>query len=225
MIKDPFGDRRGVYEYGNLLQRLKRLHARFECQQNTSNTSASGSRSSAAKHQSLDARTREIMNDAATLDSASGLADTANLDDIFDHDDDDDVESSMDEDENDDADEAQPPADSSVTAKSEQSKEQTSFWARVPYVQISFGYLVSERWYYLFLMINMKIINLTLNLFSFAISLPYNPDIIIIIILSCLAEQLKTKKVCLRLFCRICIINFQAEKGQHKCSRRVSRKA
>ena len=130
MIKDPFGDRRGVYEYGNILQRLKKLHARFEYLQNTSNNSASCSRSSASKHQSLDARTREIMNDAATLDAASNLTDQTNLDDIFDPDDDDDEpDSSMDDDDdNEDVDDAQQPANSTVTDKSAQNKEQTLLW-------------------------------------------------------------------------------------------------
>lgn len=127
-MQDPFGDRRGVYEYGNLLQRLKKLHARFECLQNTSNNSASCSRSSASKHQSLDARTREIMNDAATLDAASNIADQTNLDDIFDQDDDDEPESSMDDDDNEDVDDAPQPINSSVTDTSAQNKEQTLLW-------------------------------------------------------------------------------------------------
>lgn len=100
-MTDPFGDRRGSFEYGNILQRLKKLKIRFESQQNSNNNNASSSRSSStstSKHSPLDARTREILNGAAALDPNPSSSDVANLDDIFDHDDND-PNSSMDEDE------------------------------------------------------------------------------------------------------------------------------
>jgi len=99
---DPFGDRRGQFEYGAILQRLKKLKTRFESLQSSNNNNASSrlSSSSMSKHQQIDARTREIMNDAAALDPNPTSNDTANLDDIFDHDDDE-PDSSMDDDDDD----------------------------------------------------------------------------------------------------------------------------
>ena len=67
--------------------------------QSTNNNSASSGRSSTSsipKQQSIDARTREIMNDAASIDPNPVSNDAANLDDIFD--DDGNPESSMDDD-------------------------------------------------------------------------------------------------------------------------------
>ncbi|CAF0745650.1 unnamed protein product [Rotaria sordida] len=101
-MMDPFGDRRGLFEYGSILQRLKKLKARFELLQSTNNNNACSSRSSSiSKHQHIDARTREIMNDAAALDPNPTSNDPTNLDDIFDHEDDE-PDSSMDDDDDDD---------------------------------------------------------------------------------------------------------------------------
>jgi len=100
-MTDPFGDRRGSFEYGNLIQRLKKLKNRFECQQNSTNNNASRSRSSStSKHQTLDPRTREILHSAAALESNSSSNEGTTLDDIFDHDDDD-ADSPMDDDDDD----------------------------------------------------------------------------------------------------------------------------
>ena len=112
---------------------MKRLKAKFGSSQNSSSNNASSSRSSTSstsKHQQIDARTREIMNDAAALDSNPTSTDAANLDDIFDHEDDD-PDSSMDDDDDDDVvlDDEQALNDSkSVTTNQnlEQSKEKTS---------------------------------------------------------------------------------------------------
>lgn len=102
-MMDPFGDRRGQFEYATILQRLIKLKAKFECLQHSSSNNASSSRStsssSTARPHQLDARTRSIMNDAATLDSTSASTDATNLDDIFE---DNDPESSMDDDDDDD---------------------------------------------------------------------------------------------------------------------------
>jgi len=102
---DPFGDRRGLFEYTSILARLKKLKNRFAPMQNNPNASSSCSStsSSTTKHPPMDARTREIMNDAAALDSNPSNNDNVNLDDIFDHEDDE-PDSSMD-DEDDDEDE------------------------------------------------------------------------------------------------------------------------
>ncbi|CAF0922475.1 unnamed protein product [Adineta ricciae] len=102
-MNDPFGDRRGQFEYGSILQRLKKLKSKFESLQSTNNNSAASGRSSTSsisKHQSIDARTREIMNDAASIDPNPVSNDATNLDDIFD--DDDNPDSSMDDDDDED---------------------------------------------------------------------------------------------------------------------------
>jgi hypothetical protein len=111
---------------------LKKLKTRFELLQSPNNNNASSSRSSSSsvsKHQQIDARTREIMNDAAALDPNPTSSDVANLDDIFDHEDDDDPDSSMDDDDDDLLDDGQELNDSgAVTAikNIEQSNEKTS---------------------------------------------------------------------------------------------------
>ncbi len=133
-FQDPFGDRRGQFEYGSILQRLKKLKTRFESLQNTNHSNnASSSRSSTSstsKHQQIDARTREIMNDAAAIDPNPTANDAANLDDIFDNEDDD-PDSSMDDDDDDDVildDEQEVNVSGVVTTiqNTEQSKEKTS---------------------------------------------------------------------------------------------------
>ncbi|CAF4967746.1 unnamed protein product, partial [Rotaria socialis] len=99
-MTDPFGDRRGVFEYELLLQRFKKLKTKFESSQNLNNN-ASSSRSSStsgSKHQQMDARTREIIHDAVALDSTTTANDATNLDDIFDDDNNDESNSSMDDD-------------------------------------------------------------------------------------------------------------------------------
>jgi len=97
-MTDPFGERRGLFEYTSILQRLKRLKTKFEYLQNPSSNNVSTSPIS--KQQQIDTRTREIMNAAAALDSNPTSTDTTNLDDIFDQDDE--PDSSMDEDDDDD---------------------------------------------------------------------------------------------------------------------------
>lgn len=134
-LQDPFGDRRGQFEYGQLLQRLKTLKSRLESLQNTNNNNASSTRSSSSKQSSIDARTREIMNDAASIDPNPASNDTTNLDDIFDPDDDE-PNSSMGEDDDDDDEEYGDPLDdqqevnvpqsSASQSSSKQSLEKTS---------------------------------------------------------------------------------------------------
>ncbi|CAF0882573.1 unnamed protein product [Adineta steineri] len=132
-MTDPFGDRRGQFEYGNILKRLKKLKTEFESLQNLHNNNASSSRSSTSsisKHQQIDARTREIMNDAAAIDPNPTLTDASNLDDIFDHEDDD-PDSSMDDDDDDEdilnnEQEITVPVDESTIQTTKQSKEETA---------------------------------------------------------------------------------------------------
>ncbi|CAF0970037.1 unnamed protein product [Adineta steineri] len=79
-MEDPFHDRRGQFQYASILTRLNKLKATLENDGSTKE-----------QHSSVDARTQEIMNDAAAL--YSNLPPASNdiqLDDIFDEDDDDD---------------------------------------------------------------------------------------------------------------------------------------
>ncbi len=85
LIKDPFGDRRGQFEYSTILTRLNKLKSKLE------NNDSSNEQQ---QQQQTDPRTREIMNDAAALYTNLTSTDnvTADLDDIFDEDADEDGE-------------------------------------------------------------------------------------------------------------------------------------
>lgn len=127
-MTDPFGERRGLVEYGNILQRLKRLKNRFECQQNSTNNNASNSRSSStstSKQQSFDARTRDNVNGASALDLNPSTSDVTNFDDIFDHDDDDEPDSSMDDDDDVEFNENNDEKNANGSKSTEQSKTST----------------------------------------------------------------------------------------------------
>lgn len=101
---DPFGDRRGTFEYGRTLDRLKKLKARINCDQTSTEANKKCPNSSASltnKHQSLDARTRELMNNfaaAASSDTTTESDSKTCIDDIFDDIEQEDEDSSMDED-------------------------------------------------------------------------------------------------------------------------------
>ena len=90
-----------------ILQRLKKLKVTLESRQDNTNTNASSSRSlasSTVNNQSLENRTRVILNEAAAGAeySHSKSYDSTNLDDIFDDiDGNEDEDSSMDDDDED----------------------------------------------------------------------------------------------------------------------------
>ncbi|CAF0917679.1 unnamed protein product, partial [Didymodactylos carnosus] len=91
---DPFGDRRGLYEYGTILARLKKLKARFQVQhseKSQQNNNQISAKSSTTKCQQSDSFIRQLE-----AEDPNRPSDYGDMDDIFDEpsdmDDDDDEE-------------------------------------------------------------------------------------------------------------------------------------
>jgi len=78
LIKDPFGDRRGQFEYSSILTRLQKLKSKLE------NNSLSNQK------QEIDSYTQQII-DAAAFNS-NITSNNIDLDDIFDNDQDEEEE-------------------------------------------------------------------------------------------------------------------------------------
>ena len=71
-MMDPFGERRGQFDYTSILTRLKNLKTKLE------------NIESSPEKPKMDSRTREIMNDAASLDANLQTTNDGDLADIFD---------------------------------------------------------------------------------------------------------------------------------------------
>ncbi len=70
LIKDPFGDRRGQFEYSSILTRLQKLKSKLETNPSLND------------EQKIDSYTRKII-DAAPLNSNITSNNDIDLDDIF----------------------------------------------------------------------------------------------------------------------------------------------
>jgi len=100
---DPFGDKRGFFEYSAILTRLKKLKLRFQQQNNTTNnhnttSPKSSSASTNNKHPPMDPKLYTMLNGVESLDSNPAHDPNEDYGDIFNIEDDNDETSPFEDD-------------------------------------------------------------------------------------------------------------------------------